>query len=120
MTARVSRVTQLSANQVMFGAALNDLDDLHLTPRKLDELKQEKQWKESEVQYLQRLQNQLKLFKKNAIKNRDKYIEIMAQNYDWKYHKTDIKYERGELVLYFVGDQNHTMQKIREKWTSPG
>ena len=43
----------------------------------------------------------------------------MEKNYNWKKHKGDIIYKTGDKVLYFIGDRNHNLHKLREKWSGP-
>ena len=119
INARISRVHQLSANMLFFGAGLLELCDIKLSIKKLDKLKEERKWKETELQYLHRLQNDLKMFNDIAIKNRNQYVKIMIKDYNWANHKIDIIYKSGDSVLYFIGDQVHKMQKLRERWSGP-
>ena len=119
INARISRVHQLSANQLMFGAELTELEDINQSINKLDELKQQQKQNASELGYLNQLQKQLKMFNDVAVKNRDKYVKIMKKDYDKRLNKMDITYHKGDLVLYYIGDQNHRLQKLRAKWSGP-
>ena len=50
-------------------------------------------------------------------KDYNKYVIIMKNNYD--FDKYNIKYEKNEKVVYYIGDRDSPMRKLRNKWTGP-
>ena len=119
INARISRVHGLSPNQLMFGKALNELSDIKLCVKHLNDLENKNKWNETELKYLKRLELHLKIFDDIARQNRDKYIKVMKDYYDKHWKKRDIAYKIGQAVMYYIGDKDQNSRKLRQKWSGP-
>ena len=114
---RVSRVHGLSANELMFGEKLTEWPDIKLFKQDLNKLKKELNLKQSDCEFVDNLKRKLKLYKEIAIKNREKYLLVMKDQFNKK--RKESKLKKGDLVVYYIGDRNQTLRKLRAKWSGP-
>jgi hypothetical protein len=47
----------------------------------------------------------------------DKYVYVMKEQYDFHKDKVKDDFKINEKVMYYIGDKNEELKKIRPKWT---
>ena len=114
---RILSFTNLSPNMIIFGANLTELQDIQICNSKLDKLKNKYSNQSSEFEYLQQLKIKLGMLKDILKVDMDKYVKIMKKQYDKE--KKDDKFEINNKVMYYVGDRESNLRKLRHKWTGP-
>ena len=108
---------------MMFGTQLDEITDINVFRNGFTKLlkykNEEKQsnWNPTELELLNQLDVHLKAIKDLYNKDYNKYVKIMKENYDL--NKYDIEYEKNEKVVYYIGDKDSPMRKLRNKWTGP-
>ena len=85
---------------------------------KLHKLKNEVSLKQTERHYIQKLILQLETVRKILNYDKRKYVKIMKRAYD-KYRSDETEWQLGEQLLFYVGDKEQPLRKLRERWTGP-
>ena len=125
---RISRISNLSPNQIAFGRLFND-PTIDIKMRlKLKELRDNKEIDmiDTDYEYLYSLTRLIDNINSNFLDDWKNYCYLSRKNYNNKYritidkiNKYKEKFDVGSEILYFVGDKQVAMKKWKEKWTGP-
>ena len=85
--------------------------------KKLDRIKKEVKLKETELEFVNRLKLDLHLYKNIAIQARNDYLLVMKDEFNK--NRREETFSPGDLVVYFIGDRNVILRKLRAKWSGP-
>ena len=81
-----------------------------------NEEKQQK-WNQTELEYLKEVEKNIRIMHDLYNKDFNKYVKILKDNFDiGRYNKS---YENNEKVIYYIGDKDSSMRKLKHKWTGP-
>jgi hypothetical protein len=115
---RIYSFTNNSANMLMFGENMNEVQDLKLCISKLDKFKSDlPPSKVTERDRITKLKIQLGILHDIMKVDMDKYVYVMKEQYDFHKDKVDDDFKINEKVMYYIGDKNEELKKIRPKWT---
>lgn len=107
----------ISPHMLIRGHNLNTVADVAAALTSIAETAKIKKFKDSH-QTLQMLKRSLTVVKQQFNQKRYYYISKVKLNYDKKHNKDD-KFEINDKVLYYVGERNYPMKKIRSRFTGP-
>ena len=107
----------------MFGQQLTEITDIQVFKHGFGKLLQYKnkeknqKWNETELEYLKELERNILIMHELYNKDFNKYVKIMKDNFDiGRYNET---YDINEKVIYYIGDRDSPMRKLKHKWTGP-
>ena len=106
----------ISPNMLIRGENLNDVADVAAALESIKKAAKIKKFKDS-YQTLKMLKQSLTLVKQRFNQKRYYYISRVKINFDKK--KKPDKFKINDKVLYYVGERNYPMKKIRSRFTGP-
>ena len=106
----------ISPNMLTRGQNLNDVIDITAALSKLAKTAKMKKFKDSK-DTLQMLKRSLTVIRNQFNQHRWYYVHNTIKNYNKK--RTDDKLIVNDQVLYYVGERNYPMKKIRPRFTGP-
>jgi hypothetical protein len=111
------KFSQVSANQLMFGEQLREIPDIAFALGKLNDINKDKKLKESELELVEQLKNNLKVIRGIFKQDHEKYVQVMKRDYD--IGKKNIKFKKNEEVVYYCGSRKQRSYKLLNKWSGP-
>ena len=114
---RILSFTNVSPHMLIFGEQLTELVDINLSINKLNTLKRDIK-NESFKDYINKLNLQLNILREILKEDSDKHIKIMKKSYD-KNIKEDEDFKIGDEIVYYVGDSDKPLRKLRARFTGP-
>ena len=117
-----SRFTTISANMLMFGDNMKNVNEYETV---INELKENLKENDTYYEYVKNLMQKLEFMRKQYTNDWKNYTWLTKQYYDKK-NKIATKNESemkkiqiGTKVLYYVGDISRPQSKWQQKWTGP-
>ena len=106
----------ISPNMLIRGSNLNDAIDITSAVKALANTAKDKKFKES-TKILKALTKSLTLVREAFNNHRWYYVTRTIQNFNK--NKTSDKFKIDDKVMYYVGERNYPMKKIRSRFTGP-
>ena len=119
MNQKKSRFTDISPNMLMFGSQLNDIQDIGLKLKELDE-----EFNDDD-EIVNKLITKLKYIQNKFSNDWNKYMKITKDTYSYKFDinrkiiESMKKFKPGIDVMYFIKNKSLTNYKWRQKWSGP-
>ena len=106
----------ISPNMLIRGSNLNDTIDVTSAVKQLAQTAKDKKFVESK-QILKALTKSLTLVR--SIFNNHRWYYVTRNIHNFNKNKTSDKFNIDDLVMYYVGERNYPMKKIRSRFTGP-
>ena len=120
---RILSFTNVSPNMMMLGDQMDEITDVQVFKHGFNKLfkwkndQKQSKWSETELEFIKKLKLQLQIMHNTFNKDFNKYVLIMKDNYDIDKYSDNLRI--NDQVVYYIGDRDATMRKLRNKWSGP-
>jgi hypothetical protein len=109
--------SQVSANELMFGEQLAEIPDISYALKELDDMAKDDKLNKTALELVDLLKTNIESFRVIFKEDKKKYIKIMKKYYDKG--KENITYNKGDEIVYYIGNRKSSSYKLMNKWTGP-